>query len=130
MTDLYKLANPADEANSSEWLEVQKLAIADNAESDKILTKKVLEAQHASVRLPIVRQAMKSRDVTNAKGEALFSVAKDETIICDIVRNLLLVTSPSMLTRSISALSKTKAFGRLQRKRLPNLPNKLHLEIR
>lgn len=109
MTDLYKLANPADKTNSSEWLEVQKLAIADNAVSDKALTEKVLEAQHISVRLPIVRIATKDHDVKNTKGKVLFSVKKGQEIICDIVRASLLFTIPSMLMKSTTELGKSKS---------------------
>lgn len=86
MRDLYKLADPADATKSSEWLEVQKLAIVDDAASDKIITEKVLEIQHVSVRLPIIRRATKDCDVKNGQGRVLFSVKNGETIICDIVR--------------------------------------------
>ena len=96
---LYKLANPADEAKSSQWSDVQKLAIADNAESDRCLTEKVLEAQHVSVRLPIIRRAIKDTDVKNSKDEVLFSVKKGQTVICDIVRTSVVFTTPLGLTR-------------------------------
>ena len=85
---LYKLANPAEETRSSELLDVQKLAIADDAQSDSDLTEKVLKAQHVSVRLPIIRRVIKDTDVTNTENKVLFSVKKDQTVICDIVRIL------------------------------------------
>ena len=72
---------------------MQKLAIADDAQSDKDLTEKVLRAQHVSVRLPIIRRAIKDTDVKNTKGEVLFSVKKDQTVICDIVRTPMLFTN-------------------------------------
>ena len=101
---LYKLA--PDETESSEWLRVQKLAIANDAQSDRDLTEMVLEAQHVSVGLPILRRAIKDTDVKNIKGEVLFSVKKGQTVICDIVRPSVLFTMPRVLT--ITALGKTK----------------------
>lgn len=103
---LYKLAT--DETESSEWLEVQKLAIANDAKSDRVLTEKVLEAQHVSVRLPILRRAMKDTDVKNTKGEVLFSVEKGQTVVCDIVRISMLFTMSLVLTESITELGETK----------------------
>ena len=92
---LYKLANPADKkANSSEWLDMQKLAITNDAQSDKILTGNVLDAQHVSVRLPIIRRAIKDTRVRNTEGDVLFSVRKGQTVICDIVRSSILFTTP------------------------------------
>ena len=89
---LYKLAT--DDTASSEWLEVQKLAIANDAQSDIDLTERVLEAQRVSVRLPILRRAIKDTDVKNTKGEFLFSVKKGQTVVCDIVRTSVLFTMP------------------------------------
>ena len=97
MTDLYKLANPADETDSSEWLEVQRLAIADDVQSDRTLTEMVLGAQHVSVRLPIIRKAIGDRDVKNTKGKVLLSVKKGQTIICEYRK------TPSSLHRSFNA---------------------------
>ena len=73
---------------------MQKLAIAYDGESTSKLTKKVLEAQPVSVRLPILRRAIKDTDVKNSYGEVLFSVKKGQTVICDIVRTLVLSTKP------------------------------------
>ena len=106
---LYKLAT--DETESSEWLDVQKLAIANDEKSDKNLTNKVLEAQHVSVRLPILRRAIKDtdvKDVENTKGKVLFSVKKGQTVICDIVRTSVLFTIPLVLTESTTEVGKTK----------------------
>lgn len=64
---------------------MQRLALADNEESDQTLTEKVLEAQHVSVRLPIIRKVKEAGAVRDAKGKVLFKVEKDQTIICDIV---------------------------------------------
>lgn len=85
MEDLYKLAK--DGTGTGKWLEVQKLAIAENAASDKLLTEKVLEAQHTSVRLPIIRTAI--NDCAVRSNGKVVKVKKDEVVICDIVRNLL-----------------------------------------
>ena len=105
---LYKLANPADETKSSEWLDVQTLAIANDAKSERDLTEKVLDAQHVSVRLPILRRAIKDTDVKNNQGDVLFSVKKDQMVICDIVRILVLLDMPLVLTKPITELGKTK----------------------
>ena len=106
---LYELAT--DETESSEWLEVQKLAITNDAESDKNLTEKVLEAQHVNVRLPILRRAMKDTDVKNTKGEDLFSVEKGQTVVCDIVRISVLFTTPLVLTGSITELGENRVLS-------------------
>ena len=106
---LYKLAT--DETESSEWLEVQKLAIANDAESDRILTEKVLEAQHVSVRLPILRRAMKDTNVKNTEGEVLFSVDKGQTVVCDIVRISVLFTMPLVLMESITELGENRVLS-------------------
>ena len=106
---LYKLAT--DETESSEWLEVQKLAIANEAESDRILTEKVLAAQHVSVRLPILRRAMKDTNVKNTEGEVLFSVDKGQTVVCDIVRISVLFTMPLVLTESITELGENRVLS-------------------
>ena len=127
---LYKLANRADETKLSEWLDVQQLAISDDAQSDRSLTKKVLEAQHVSVRLPILRRAIKDTDVKNAKGEVLLSIKKHQTVICDIVRTSVLFTMPLALTKSITELGKTKVPSSYQRRQLLKLPTKLHFQIR
>lgn len=94
---LYKLADPACKSKASEWLDVQKLAMANDGQCDKTLTEKVLKAQHVSVRLPILRRAIKDTDVKNTKGEVLFSVNKGETVICDIVRISVLSTMPLVI---------------------------------
>jgi hypothetical protein len=79
------------------WLEVQKLAAEDDPESDKILTQKVLEAQHISVRLPIVRTAVKDSTVKcNGKFQ---KVEKGEVVICDIVRKLPAISISTILMK-------------------------------
>lgn len=92
MEDLYKLADQEDETGSSKWLGVQKLAIADNPESDKILTERVLEAQHISVRLPIIRTAIRGCDIKLGSGKV--HVEKGEVVICDIVSAFLVFAIP------------------------------------
>ena len=92
---LYKLANAADDTKSSEWLDVQELALADNAKSDEILKKKVLEAQHISVRLPILRKATENTKVKDVNTqEVLFEVNKGQMVVCDIVRIFLVCADP------------------------------------
>ena len=86
MTGLYKLASSTDPTKSCDWLKVQKLALEDNGEGTKTLRDMVLEAQHVSVRLPIIRRALKSRVFKNEQGRVLFKVNEGEIIICDIVR--------------------------------------------
>jgi hypothetical protein len=129
MKGLYKLANPADDTKASEWLEVQKLALADNVQSDKKLTEKVLEAQHISVRLPIIRKAIQKTVLKDSKGKVLVSAEKGQTIICDIVRPPALFTSLLMLIKPKTERGKTKVPRSIQRSQLPNLPTKLHLQI-
>ena len=126
---LYKLADPADATKASEWLEVQKLALADNAQSDKKLTEKVLEAQHISVRLPIIRKAIQKTVLKDSKGKVLVSAEEGQTIICDIVRTPALFTSWLMLMKSKTERGKTEVPRSFQGSQLPNLPTELHLKI-
>ena len=97
---------------------MQKLAIANDAQSDKNLTEKVLEAQHISVRLPIIRRAIEDTDVMDVKDKdkRLFVVKKDQIVICDIVRTSVLFTMPSELTKPTTELGKAKVPGSFQRR--------------
>jgi hypothetical protein len=119
MEDLYKLADQKDETGSRKWLGVQKLAIADNPESDKILTERVLEAQHISVRLPIIRTAVRDCDIKI--GSDKVHVEEGEVVICDIVSTLLVFAVPINAKKITTELGKTKALQRLQREQLPDV---------
>ena len=111
---LYNLETD-DARSASGWLEVQKLAIANDAKSDSDLTTMVLEAQHVSVRLPILRRAIKDTDVKNTKGKVLFSVKKGQTVICDIVRTSVLFTILLVLTESTTELGETEGLSNQRR---------------
>jgi hypothetical protein len=78
--ELYEHAN-SDGASSTSptWLEVQRLAFNDDADSFQKLTKLVLDAERTSIRLPIIRTALKDRDF------GTWTVKKGDTVILDIV---------------------------------------------
>ncbi|KAK0616129.1 heme peroxidase-domain-containing protein [Bombardia bombarda] len=74
-----------------DWLEVQKLALADAetqemkmANDEKIRTH-VFVAQRASIKLPIIRKAVEDHTVVDANKNPLFTVKRGQTVICDIV---------------------------------------------
>lgn len=72
------------------WLHVQNLALEDNDQSDKEIEMAVLEAQRLSVKLPIVRKAKTKGEVKDEKNDTtLFTLEKDQTIVCDIVSSQL-----------------------------------------
>ena len=60
--DLYKLANnePDDVALACNWTCIQELAFDDSEKARKALTDIILEAQRKSVKLPIIRKAVKT----------------------------------------------------------------------
>lgn len=93
---------------------MQKLAIAENAESDRALIEKVLEAQHVSVRLPVVRRVIKDTEVNDDKGKVLFSVKKNQMVVCDIVRTPVSFTTPLLLTKGTTECGQTKIASSFQ----------------
>ncbi|KAL8706501.1 MAG: hypothetical protein Q9201_000433 [Fulgogasparrea decipioides] len=82
----YDIANrPANsnEARTSDWLEIQQLALQDDEESDREIQLKLLEAQRQSVKLPFIRKAVKDGVEIRVNGQKHI-LKKGETIICDI----------------------------------------------
>ena len=79
----YDLAEKRD-SGSSDWFEIQRLAMNDDDESDTKIQLKVLEAQRQSLRLPFIRKVIKDgvKIPVNGKKEPL---RENQTIICDIV---------------------------------------------
>ncbi|KAK3989229.1 heme peroxidase-domain-containing protein [Cladorrhinum sp. PSN332] len=91
LEDLYKLASELRDPKTKtrdtcDWLDVQKLALADvGSKEDDLLRKVVLNAQRVSVKLPIIRKATKKHDAVDGK-TTLLTVDKGQTVICDINR--------------------------------------------
>ncbi|KAF7545463.1 hypothetical protein G7Z17_g9144 [Cylindrodendrum hubeiense] len=67
------------------WLQVQALAFNDDPTSFDEIEKLVLKAQRDSVKHPIIRKARKQREFTDESDQSRkFTVAKNQTVICDI----------------------------------------------
>ncbi|KAL8725978.1 MAG: hypothetical protein Q9166_007012 [cf. Caloplaca sp. 2 TL-2023] len=71
------------EPGSSDWFEIQKLALKDDDESDGKIQLKILEAQRQSVKLPLIRTVVKDGVKINLNNTDQ-TLAKGQTIICDI----------------------------------------------
>ncbi|KAK3938600.1 heme peroxidase-domain-containing protein [Diplogelasinospora grovesii] len=90
MQDLYATAaKPQGEGTSKtqklcSWQEIQRLAFDDTEAATTRIKQLVLDAQRRSVRLPIIRKAVETRDIEDASGKRLFTVDKGRTVICDI----------------------------------------------
>ena len=85
--ELYDVAesNAEDSSKSCKWFEVQKLAFEDDPASAEALTKIVLDAQRTSVKLPIIRKAVKSLEIPVNGGPDL-KIEKGQKVICDVHR--------------------------------------------
>ena len=83
--EIYDHANsPNPSPADPKWLEVQALAFKDDADSYKKLSKLVSDAELTSIRLPVIRTALKDREFTT-NGET-WKVKQGDTVILDIVR--------------------------------------------
>ena len=135
MKEVYNLADSGKKNLKPAWSEVQGLAFKEDKGSLDELTKLVLEAERTSIRLPVLRTAVKSRDFKDKAGET-WSVKKGDTIICDIVRpgsSLTRMTTDSCL----AVPSKRQSRGNRQsnrqtpeRDRLPEPQIQRHRAIR
>ncbi len=82
MYDHADLPNPT--SGDPKWPNVQELALKDDEDSYKKLSKLVSDAELTSIRLPVIRTALKDREfTTNGK---TWKVKEGDTIILDIVR--------------------------------------------
>ncbi|KAL8693454.1 MAG: hypothetical protein Q9218_001725 [Villophora microphyllina] len=70
-------------SGSSDWFEIQKLAMTDDDESDETIQVKILEAQRQSVKLPFIRKVVKDGLRIPVNGKEI-PVAQGQTIVCDI----------------------------------------------
>ncbi|KAL8867169.1 MAG: hypothetical protein Q9174_005832, partial [Haloplaca sp. 1 TL-2023] len=70
--------------SSSDWFDIQALALKDDEKSDQAILIKVLEAQRQSVKLPFIRKVVKEGGTTiNVNGQKS-TLEKGQMIICDI----------------------------------------------
>ena len=83
---MYEHANSTEpDSSTPTWLSVQDLAFSEDKDSFEKLTKLVLDAERTSIRLPVIRTALKDREFRD-KYDKTWKVKKGETIILDIVR--------------------------------------------
>ena len=66
------------------WLEIQDLALKEDAKSIRELEKEVLKVQQRKVKLPIIRRAVGKPTLKDDDGKDI-SVEDGQTIICDVV---------------------------------------------
>ncbi|KAJ9604588.1 hypothetical protein H2200_010701 [Cladophialophora chaetospira] len=79
--EMYDHANSSNPpSQDAKWMKVQELALRDDAESSKKLSKIVAEAELTSIRLPIIRTALKDHTFDG------FSVTEGDTVILDLYR--------------------------------------------
>ena len=71
-------------SDSTDWLQIQELALKDDEESDAKIQVKVLEAQRQSVKLPFIRKVSKDGVIIPVNGEKV-NLKRGQIIICDIV---------------------------------------------
>ncbi|KAI1159060.1 heme peroxidase [Nemania serpens] len=83
--ELYKVANSTDVApdQTPRWPTIQKLAFGNDEHDYTTLTEIVRQVACTTVRLPIVREALKTREFTTSTGEK-WSISKDEIVYLDI----------------------------------------------
>ena len=79
--DLAKTGRPG----TSDWLQIQALAMKDESKSDEEIQHKVLEALRQSVKLPFIRKVVKDDVTIKVDGEEDCTLEKDQTIVCDVV---------------------------------------------
>lgn len=109
---MYEHANPHNPeyqsaANKPVWLEIQDLAFhSDKASFDK-LSKLVSDAERTSIRLPVIRTAVKNRDFVDKAGRN-WSVKAGDTIILDIVRSPFRIFPRLTLALTTTSLFSTK----------------------
>lgn len=66
------------------WLQIQDLAFSEDKDSFEVLTKLVSDAERTSIRLPVIRTALKGREFRDKEGK-VWTVKKGDTIILDLV---------------------------------------------
>ncbi|KAL8856073.1 MAG: hypothetical protein Q9178_007329 [Gyalolechia marmorata] len=77
--DVAKIGRPG----TSDWLQIQALAMKDESKSDEEIQHKVLEALRQSVKLPFIRKVVKDDVTIKVDGEDC-TLKKDQTIVCDV----------------------------------------------
>ena len=87
--ELYKAADPRTVTYSGPptWFKMQELAFSDDPKDNDALSRMILTAEAASIRLPIIRRARNTCRFTTKKGE-VWGAMEGETLILDIVSPL------------------------------------------
>lgn len=94
----YNAANEAAKTRkpvSSDWFEIQKLALNDDAESDEKIQLIILEAQRQSVKLPFIRKVVKDGLKIRLNDDDQ-TLEKGQTIICDIYEAMRALTDSQL----------------------------------
>ncbi|KAL8910116.1 MAG: hypothetical protein Q9171_004577 [Xanthocarpia ochracea] len=86
--DLAKTGRPG----TSDWLQIQALAMKDESKSDEEIQHKVLEALRQSVKLPFIRKVVKDDVTIKVDGEDC-TLKKDQTIVCDVYEAMQALTT-------------------------------------
>lgn len=81
--EIYDLAN-GRELGAATWTRVQELAFRDDLDSWRELETIILKAEKTSVRLPVIRSAVKDWSSRDSQGHE-YSISRGQTIILDIV---------------------------------------------
>ena len=90
--DAYRVANPPgtpSRRGNNSWFTIQKLAFEHGKRNNKEIQNLVLEAHRLSVKLPIVRKAVKSTRIEVEGCDDIF-IQEGQTIVCDTVCSTLL----------------------------------------
>ena len=83
---MYERANSKEvDSGNPSWMKIQGLAFSVDKDSFEKLTKLILDAECISIRLPVIRTAVKDCEFKTREG-IMRNVKKGETIILDIVR--------------------------------------------
>lgn len=84
--ELYAAANPSvsPSKEAPTWLKVQELAFSESPNDHNSLVSMIQKAERSSVKLPIIRTALKNRKFVT-KSNDTWEIKKGETIILDIV---------------------------------------------
>lgn len=98
--EIYKAAKSTTTSQAPRWPTIQKLAFSNDESDYMTLTDMVRQVACSTVRLPIVRKALKKCDFTTSTGEK-WSILEHEIVYLDIVR--ISLSSSASLSLSLSS---------------------------
>ncbi|KAK5561933.1 hypothetical protein LTR46_000738 [Exophiala xenobiotica] len=114
LKEMYDQANSQTPSSARPtWLRIQDLAFSQDQASFEELTKLVSDAERTSIRLPVIRTALKDREFRDKEGQ-VWTVKKGDTIILDIYR------------ANVEAMKSAKAAGKPSHDTSTGLPSLSH----